>query len=357
MSQQILLKRSATPGKVPSTTDIALGEVGINTYDGKLYIQKNDGTASIVEVGGNGANFTVKSASFTALAGTPYLVDTSTTAVTVTLPASPIANDTITIVDHNLNSQVNNITIVPGSNTINKSASNLVLNYNGASVQLTYLSGNWIITDTGAIVNNGYISTTEYTATAAQTTFSVTYPYPTAVMVSVNGVQLSLAAGDYTAASGTSVVLANASVAGDLVKFVTFANIGSYPNVAAQEFTATAGQTAFSFVYNAANGINALQVFKNGVQLSSSQYVATDGLTVNLTSAAALNDKIKLISIAAASVSQVNNVVTAGMFENAASISANYTVGTGNNALSAGPITISNGAVVSVPAGSVWSIV
>ena len=42
MTQQILLKRSATPGKVPTTTDIALGELGINTYDGKVYIQKNN---------------------------------------------------------------------------------------------------------------------------------------------------------------------------------------------------------------------------------------------------------------------------------------------------------------------------
>jgi hypothetical protein len=51
MVNTVTLKRSATPAKVPLTTDLALGEVAINTYDGKLYIKKDDGTASVVEVG------------------------------------------------------------------------------------------------------------------------------------------------------------------------------------------------------------------------------------------------------------------------------------------------------------------
>ena len=47
-------KRSAVPAKVPALNDLALGELAINTYDGKVYTKKDDGTASIVEVGGNG---------------------------------------------------------------------------------------------------------------------------------------------------------------------------------------------------------------------------------------------------------------------------------------------------------------
>ena len=45
-------KRSAVPGKVPTLADLSLGELAINTYDGKVYIRKDSGTASIVEVGG-----------------------------------------------------------------------------------------------------------------------------------------------------------------------------------------------------------------------------------------------------------------------------------------------------------------
>ena len=52
MAQTIKLKRSAIAGRVPTVSDLALGELGINTYDGKLYIKKDvGGTESIVEVG------------------------------------------------------------------------------------------------------------------------------------------------------------------------------------------------------------------------------------------------------------------------------------------------------------------
>lgn len=53
MANTIRIKRSAVPGKVPATNDLALGELGLNTYDGKLYTKKdNNGTHSIVELSG-----------------------------------------------------------------------------------------------------------------------------------------------------------------------------------------------------------------------------------------------------------------------------------------------------------------
>jgi len=55
-------KRSAVPAKIPSIADLALGELAINTYDGKVYTKKDDGTASIVEVGGSGGITTITSA-------------------------------------------------------------------------------------------------------------------------------------------------------------------------------------------------------------------------------------------------------------------------------------------------------
>ena len=47
----IRLKRSAVAGKAPQTTDLELGELAVNTYDGKLYLRRNDGTDAILEVG------------------------------------------------------------------------------------------------------------------------------------------------------------------------------------------------------------------------------------------------------------------------------------------------------------------
>lgn len=48
----IKLKRSAVAGKVPLLGDLELGELAMNTADGKLYLKKSvGGTESIVEVG------------------------------------------------------------------------------------------------------------------------------------------------------------------------------------------------------------------------------------------------------------------------------------------------------------------
>ena len=51
MAQTIKLRRSATAGAEPTTSQLELGEVAINTYDGKMYIKKSvGGTESIVEI-------------------------------------------------------------------------------------------------------------------------------------------------------------------------------------------------------------------------------------------------------------------------------------------------------------------
>ena len=51
MANTFKLKRSAVAAKVPTTGDLQLGELALNTYDGKLYTKKDDGTASVVEIG------------------------------------------------------------------------------------------------------------------------------------------------------------------------------------------------------------------------------------------------------------------------------------------------------------------
>lgn len=55
MANTIKIRRSATQGAVPTTAQISLGELALNTYDGKLFTKKNDGTDSIVEIGGGGS--------------------------------------------------------------------------------------------------------------------------------------------------------------------------------------------------------------------------------------------------------------------------------------------------------------
>lgn len=67
-------------------------------------------------------------------------------------------------------------------------------------------------------VSNVY-NRTNFTATAAQTTFSITYT-PNRLDVYVNGVLLDPT--DYTATNGTSVVLGVACSGGDLVSIMTY---------------------------------------------------------------------------------------------------------------------------------------
>jgi hypothetical protein len=66
MANTIKLRRSAVQGAIPTTAQLQLGELALNTYDGKLYAKKSvSGTESIVDLsagtgggggGGTGAN-------------------------------------------------------------------------------------------------------------------------------------------------------------------------------------------------------------------------------------------------------------------------------------------------------------
>jgi len=57
MPNALRLKRSAVAGRVPTLADLLLGELALNTHDGKLYTRRDNGTASVVEIGGAGAEF------------------------------------------------------------------------------------------------------------------------------------------------------------------------------------------------------------------------------------------------------------------------------------------------------------
>ena len=53
----IRLRRSATAGNVPTTSQLDFGELALNTYDGKIYLKKEvSGVQSVVEVGGGGGS-------------------------------------------------------------------------------------------------------------------------------------------------------------------------------------------------------------------------------------------------------------------------------------------------------------
>lgn len=75
-------------------------------------------------------------------------------------------------------------------------------------------------------------------------------------------------------------------------------NIGNDAvNFLKETFTATAGQTLFTFTYPYIQNSNTLQVFINGVKLNNTQYTETTDHSVTLTTGANLNDKVEFLYV------------------------------------------------------------
>jgi len=50
MAQVLKLKRTAVSGKTPTTSHLELGELAINTFDGRIFLKKDSGTPIITEI-------------------------------------------------------------------------------------------------------------------------------------------------------------------------------------------------------------------------------------------------------------------------------------------------------------------
>jgi hypothetical protein len=126
----------------------------------------------------------------------------------------------------------------------------------------------------------GTYTRTTYTATAGQTTFSATYTV-NYVEVYLNGILLGTA--DYTATSGTSIVLAVAAAAGDLVDIVAL-NI-SFTSGVTSVGTPTSNQLAAWTGSTSIQGVNSFPVWQS-VQTGNFTAVAGNSYPVNTTSGA-----------------------------------------------------------------------
>jgi len=142
------------------------------------------------------------------------------------------------------------------------------------------------------------------------------------------------------------------------------------------ESIATAGQT--TFYPNGGYAVGYVDVSINGITLLTTDYTATNGTSVVLNSAAAVNDEVKFTSYTvnlydgiptiagnagkylktdgfttsweiAASVGPINT--------NTSAITENYAIPTGTNAQSVGPITHAANTTLTIAAGQRWQII
>ena len=95
----------------------------------------------------------VQATNFNAIAGYAYAVNTTSAAVTVTLPASPSVGNIVQITDYAGTFNSNNCTINPNGNKINSTTLNVSLAMNRESVAIIYVDSTQ-----GWIAYSGFIS-------------------------------------------------------------------------------------------------------------------------------------------------------------------------------------------------------
>jgi len=99
---------------------------------------------------------TAKTASFTAVSGNGYFVNTTSGAITVTLPASPSANDIVAVSDYNGTAGTNAITVGRNSSNINGAANDYLITKANSAVTFIYVdaTSGWTSVQTSNISDN-----------------------------------------------------------------------------------------------------------------------------------------------------------------------------------------------------------
>ena len=134
-------------------------------------------------------------------------------------------------------------------------SSGYVLSSNGSTVAWTAPSGSSTLT------------TTDFTATSGQTTFSVTYTPALLQGVYRNGIKLGLS--DYTATNGTSIVLNTGAITGDLIEVQYFSALATTTTVTSFSGGST-GLTPSSATTGAVTLAGTLAVGNGGTGVTSS---------------------------------------------------------------------------------------
>ena len=135
-----------------SGTTVTLGDSGDTFTIPSGATINNQGTATNFGATGSASwETTVKTASFTAVAGEGYFVDTNGGAITVSLPAGS-AGAVVAVKDYRNTFDTNNCTISPnGSDKIGGSTKDVILSAEGIAITLVFVDSTrgWLVTDSG----------------------------------------------------------------------------------------------------------------------------------------------------------------------------------------------------------------
>ena len=233
MAAVIQLKRSSTQNDTPTTSDLVLGELAVNTYDGKLFMEKNDGSASIVEVGTNPSTLSVNSAySFPTSDGSNGQV--LSTNGSGTLSFTQAASSGISIFKYTITSTSSTLSGADDDNN--------TLSYDVGSEQV-YLNG-VLLADGG----DDYTATNTSTITFENNVISGDIVQVVAITSVANLVQGFFTANTFTATTADQV-LSSLPVVNKAVKYVINATHASAGTHAAEVLLINNGSNAFFVQY------------------------------------------------------------------------------------------------------------
>ena len=121
----------------------------VATSNDQILTSTTGGVLSWVDNSGGTSWQTVDTTGFTAVAGEGYFCNTTSSAFTATLPASPALGDECTFVDYAGTFDTNNLTVGRNSEKINGSAADLTVAVERAAFTLVYTDGTqgWLLKD------------------------------------------------------------------------------------------------------------------------------------------------------------------------------------------------------------------
>jgi hypothetical protein len=128
------------------TLDQLVFPTGTGSAD-QILTTDGSGNLSFVDNSGGTSWQSVKTTTFTAVAGEGYFVNTNGGTFTVTLPGSPTLGDEVTIVDYAGTFDTNNLTIGRNGNPIQGAASDLTVSVERAGLTLAFVDGTqgWLL--------------------------------------------------------------------------------------------------------------------------------------------------------------------------------------------------------------------
>ena len=104
------------------------------------------------------------------------------------------------------------------------------------------------------------------------------------------------------------------------------------------------------------NGVQGVGIFSGGTAIHSGIITSLNFIGTGNTFAVA-GGKVDISIAGGGGGGAVGAGTDKVFYENDIGVSQSYTITSGKNAMSAGPITLANGVVVTIPNGSTWSVV